>query len=131
VIGSLLLINARAPFLQVSVVAIGSSPRCWRSSSWSSTAVIRARRRQVVTGREGLLGAPGVCAATSSQVVRACAHQATAASGGQRGRITVGEQIVVEHVDGLVLTVRRASSVIPAPTRPSSPAVAKSETARA
>jgi membrane-bound ClpP family serine protease len=47
------------------------------------------------------------------------------------GRITVGEKIVVEHVDGLVLTVRRASGVIPAPARPLSPAVAKSETARA
>ena len=47
------------------------------------------------------------------------------------GRIMAGEKIVVERIDGLVLTVRRASGVIPAPTRPSSPAVAKSESARA
>jgi membrane-bound ClpP family serine protease len=47
------------------------------------------------------------------------------------GRIGVGESVVVQAIDGLVLTVRRASPSVPAPARPASPAVAKSETARA
>jgi membrane-bound serine protease (ClpP class) len=53
VIGSLLLIDAQdAPFLQVSVVAIGSVTAVLAGFFLVIvTAVIRARRRQVVTGR--------------------------------------------------------------------------------
>jgi hypothetical protein len=47
------------------------------------------------------------------------------------GRLNVGERVVVQSVDGLLLTVRRATDIVPAPPRPASPAVAKSETARA
>jgi hypothetical protein len=38
----------------------------------------------------------------------------------------VSEQVIVESVDGLVLTVKRASAVSPAPVRPAAPASAKS-----
>jgi len=135
VIGSLLLINAQdAPFLQVSVVAIGSVTAVLVLFFLVLvTAVIRARRRRVVTGREALLGASGVVRRDIEPN-----HSGTVLTQGELwqavtsdGRITVGEKIVVEQIDGLLLTVRRASGVIPAPTRPLSPAVAKSETARA
>jgi hypothetical protein len=38
--------------------------------------------------------------------------------------------VVVQGVEGLLLTVRRASEVVPAPSRPAAPAVAKSNTTR-
>jgi len=134
VIGSLLLINTQdAPFLQVSFAAIGSVTAVLVIFFLVIvTAVFRARRRRVVTGREGLLGATGVVRRdiepnrAGTVLTQGELWQAVASD----GRITVGEKIVVEHVDGLVLTVRRASGVIPAPPRPSSPAVAKSRTAR-
>jgi membrane-bound ClpP family serine protease len=44
------------------------------------------------------------------------------------GRLIQGEEIVVERVDGLVLIVRRANGLVPAP-RPASPAEAKSKAA--
>jgi hypothetical protein len=46
------------------------------------------------------------------------------------GPITEGEKVVVQAIDGLLLTVRRASDYVPAPLRPAPPAVAQSETAR-
>jgi membrane-bound ClpP family serine protease len=47
------------------------------------------------------------------------------------GRLNVGERVIVQSIDGLLLTVRRATDVVPAPPRPASPAVAKSGAARA
>jgi membrane-bound serine protease (ClpP class) len=135
VIGSLLLINAPdAPFLQVAPGAIaGVTAVLVVFFLVIVAAVIRARRRHVVTGREGLLGATAVVrkelepgrqgiVLTHGELWQAVASE---------GRIGVGEQVTVQEVEGLLLKVRRASDVIPAPPRPPSPAVAKSETARA
>jgi membrane-bound ClpP family serine protease len=44
------------------------------------------------------------------------------------GRLTQGEQVIVERVEGLVLVVRRASRLVPAP-RPAEPAASKSKAA--
>jgi membrane-bound serine protease (ClpP class) len=135
VIGSLLLINTPdAPFLQVSVVAIAAVAAVLVGFLLIVvTAALRARRRRVVTGREGLFGATGVVrrdiepGRVGLVLVQGELWQAVAPD----GRILAGEPIVVQAVDGLLLTVRRASDTIPAPTRPTSPALAKSETARA
>ena len=134
VIGSLLLINApEAPFLQVSVAAIVAVTSVLvMFFAIIITAILRSRRKRPVTGREGLLGAPGIVrrelepggsgiVLTQGELWKAVAPE---------GRIGVGEQVIVQSINGLVLTVRRASDTAPAPARPASPAVAKSETAR-
>jgi membrane-bound serine protease (ClpP class) len=134
VIGSLLLINAPdAPFLQVSLYAIATVTAIMVVFFLVIvTAVLRSRRQRVVTGREGLVGAAGTVRRDLEPGQPGTVHtqgelwQAVAAE----GRIAAGEKVVVQGIDGLLLTVRRASDIIPAPPRPPSPAVAKSETAR-
>jgi membrane-bound serine protease (ClpP class) len=129
VIGSLLLINApEAPFLQISVYAIvGVTTVLVLFFLVIVTAVIRSRHRRVVTGREGLLGASGIVRRDLEPellgmvLTQGELWQAFSAE----GRITEGEKVVVQSIDGLLLTVRRASDIAPAP-----PAVAQSETAR-
>jgi membrane-bound ClpP family serine protease len=97
------------------------------------TAAVKARRRRVLTGHEGLIGVAGMVrreiapGATGIVLVQGELWRADAAE----GRIGVDEKVVVESVEGLLLHVRRASGVIPAPRRPASPAVAKSANARA
>jgi membrane-bound serine protease (ClpP class) len=135
VFGSLLLINAPdAPFLQVSVFAIaGVTAVLLGFFLVIVTAVLRSRRRKVVTGREGLIGASGVVrrdiepGRSGIVLVQGELWQAVAPD----GRLSVGERVTVQSLDGLLLTVRRATDVVPAPPRPASPAIAKSGTARA
>jgi membrane-bound serine protease (ClpP class) len=134
VIGSLLLINApQEPFLQVSLYAIaGVTAVLVVFFGVIVAAIIRSRRRRVVTGREGLLGASGVVRKDLEPgqqgivLTQGELWQAIAAD----GRIGTGERVIVQSLDGLVLTVRRASDTIPA-LRPPAPAVAKGETLRA
>jgi membrane-bound serine protease (ClpP class) len=135
VIGSVLLINApNAPFLQVSIAAIaGVTIVLLGFFLVIVTAVLRSRRRRVVTGKEGLIGAVGTVRREIEPgqpgiiLVQGELWQASAPD----GRLGVGEQVTVQALDGLRLTVRRATDVVPAPPRPASPAVAKSGTARA
>jgi membrane-bound serine protease (ClpP class) len=135
VAGSVLLINApEAPFLQVSLAAIAAVTAVLVGFFLVVvTAVLSSRRRKVVTGREGLLGASGVVRrelAPGGQgivLVQGELWQAVAPD----GRLSIGESVVVQAIDGLLLTVRRATDIIPAPPRPASPAVAKSGAARA
>jgi membrane-bound serine protease (ClpP class) len=130
-----LLINAPdAPFLHISVAAITAVTAVMLAFFLVIvTAVIRSRRRRVVTGREGLLGATGVVRRELEPgkqgivMVQGELWQAMSLD----TRIGEGEKIVVQAVDGLLLTVQRASDIVPAPPRPASPAVAKSGTARA
>jgi membrane-bound serine protease (ClpP class) len=133
--GSALLINASdAPFLQVSITAIVAVTALLLGFFlFLVAAVLRVRRRRVVTGREGLLDAVGTVrrelepGKTGIVLVQGELWQAVAPD----GRLGVGEKVVVQALDGLLLTVRRATDVVPAPPRPASPAVAKSGTARA
>jgi membrane-bound serine protease (ClpP class) len=135
VFGSVLLINAPdAPFLQVSIAAIAAVTLVLLGFFLVLvTAVLRSRRRRVVTGREGLLGAIGTVRRALEPgrpgivLVQGELWQAVAPD----GRLSVGEQAIVQRLDGLLLTVRRATDVVPAPPRPAQPAVAKSGTARA
>ena len=97
------------------------------------TAVLRSRRRKVVTGREGLIGATGVVrrdvepGRTGIVLVQGELWKAVA----PEGRLSQGERVVVQSLEGLLLSVRRAVDVVPAPPRPAAPAIAKSNTARA
>jgi membrane-bound ClpP family serine protease len=132
--GSLLLINAPdAPYLRISPVAIAAVTAVLAGFFLLLVGfVLRARRRAVVTGREGLVGATGIVrrdiqpGRQGMVLVLGELWRATASE----GRLKRDEQIIVERVDGLVLVVRRASRLVPAP-RPAAPATAKSEAAGA
>jgi membrane-bound serine protease (ClpP class) len=133
VFGSILLINIPdAPYLQISFGAIAAVTAVFVAFfAVLVTAIIRSRRRKVVTGREGLIGSAGVVRREIEPgrrgivLVQGELWQAVA-----DGRLTQGERITVQSIDGLLLSVRRATDVIPAPPRPAAPAVAKSNTAR-
>ena len=128
--GSVLLINAPdAPFLQISVYAVAAVTAVFLGFFlFVVAAILRSRRRRVVTGREGLLGASGVvrreieAGRPGIVLVQGELWQANVAS----GLLNVGERVIVERIDGLLLTVRRATDEVPAPSRPAAPAVAKS-----
>lgn len=135
VTGSLLLINApTAPFLQIPVGAIAVVTTVLVVFfAVIVTAILRSRRRRVVTGREALVGASGIVrrelepgrrgiVLTQGELWQAIAPD---------GKIAVDERVVVQSIDGLLLTVRRATDLAPAPPRPVAPAVAKSGTLRA
>ncbi|MGI9148581.1 MAG: NfeD family protein [Chloroflexota bacterium] len=134
-IGSLLLINAPdQPFLQISTLAIMSVTTMFLVFFLVIvTAVLSSRRRRVVTGGEGMLGATGVVrrelgpASIGLVLVYGELWQAVAPD----GRLGIGEPVVVQGRDGLLLTIRRAAEVVAASPRASSPALAASETARA
>jgi membrane-bound serine protease (ClpP class) len=131
--GSLLLVNSPdAPFLLISPLAIGAVTAVLAGSVLVLVGFTwRTRRRRALTGQEGLLGASGVVRRTIEPghqgIVQVLGElwRATAAEG---GRLSQGEQVIVQRVDGLVLAVRRASGTAPAP-RPASPAVEKSKAA--
>ena len=135
VIGSLLLINApEQPFLQISTIAIAAVTAVLLGFFLVIvTAILSARRHRVVTGREGMLGATGVVrrelvpGRNGLVFVQGELWQAVAPG----GLLRAGEQVVVQAMNGLLLTVRRATDIVPAPPRPASPVVAKSERARA
>jgi membrane-bound serine protease (ClpP class) len=133
--GSVLLINAPdAPFLQISLYAISAVTIVFLGFFLVVVAaVLRSRRRHVVTGREGMIGTAGVVrreiAPGDTGIV--LVHGELWRAAAPDGRLLPGEAVVVQSIDGLQLTVRRAVDVVPAPPRPPSPAVAKSETARA
>jgi membrane-bound serine protease (ClpP class) len=134
VIGSLLLINApSAPFLQIPLPAIAAVTLVLvLFFGFLVTTAIRTRRRRPVTGQQILLGAPGVVRReiepTRSGLVLTRGELWQATSNGSR--IGIGEPVVVQAVDGLLLTVRRATEIAPAPARPASPAAAKSGAGR-
>jgi membrane-bound serine protease (ClpP class) len=120
IVGSLLLINVppSEPFLRVSYVAIGVvSAILFSLLALVVTAAVRARRRRAVTGREGLLGASGVArtelrAGTPGLVLtQGELWQAVP----DFGTIPVGHRVVVQRVDGLLLTVRPATAGEAAP----------------
>jgi membrane-bound serine protease (ClpP class) len=129
VLGSILLINTPdAPYLQVSPFAIAAVTALLVGFfAVLVSAILRARRRRAVTGREGLVGAEGVVrrdiqpGRAGLVLVQGELWQAIASE----GRLTANERVIVQTVDGLLLTVRRASDVIPAPSRPASPVHAK------
>jgi membrane-bound serine protease (ClpP class) len=135
VIGSLLLIDApEQPFLQISVFAIAAVTAILLGFFLVLvTAILSSRRHRVVTGREGMLGATGVVRRELEPgrpglvLVRGELWQAV----GSDGRLGAGVQVIVQGVDGLLLTVRRSTDIAPAPPRPASPVIAKSERARA
>jgi membrane-bound serine protease (ClpP class) len=112
VLGSLMLFNApdSAPYLQLSLPVVAAVALTVLGFSVVAVgSLARVRRKPVVTGREGLIGAPGLArtrlAPTGMVLVESELWQARTA-----GRsIEPGESVRVESLDGLVLTVRPES----------------------
>jgi membrane-bound serine protease (ClpP class) len=132
VMGSLLLINVpeSEPFLRVSVFAIGGVTAVFLAFFLVLVAaIVRSRRRKVVTGREGLLGASGVVrraiepgkpgiVLTQGELWQAVSSE---------GRLGVGDRVEVVGMDGLELRVRQVAEALPPAPRPSSPVLTKSK----
>jgi membrane-bound serine protease (ClpP class) len=128
VMGSLLLVNVpdTEGFLRVSVVAIAGVTAIFLAFFLVVVAaVIRSRRRKVVTGREGLIGSTGVVrqaiepgqpgiVLTQGELWKAVAPD---------GRLDVGERVEVLAVEGLELRVRRVTGA--AATRPTPPVLSQ------
>ena len=105
-VGSIMLIDSPLPFMRVSLGVI--IPSVLFTALFFLFAVgmaLRAQRRRVTTGSEGLLGEEGVARgdvhASGSVFVRGEFWNARSAE-----PIPSGTKVVVERVDGMVVTVR-------------------------
>jgi membrane-bound serine protease (ClpP class) len=108
-VGSIMLIDSPLPFMRVSLAVI--IPSVLFTALFFLFAVgmgIRAQRRKVTTGHEGLVGAEGVVRrdvhASGSVFVRGELWNAQSAQ-----PIAAGTRVVVERVDGMTVTVRPAN----------------------
>lgn len=128
-IGSLLLVNAPegAPYLQVALPAIvGMTGTLAVLFLGVLAAVLRTRRARSVTGQEGLVGAIGVVRQPLQPGIPGMVHlqgetwQAVSAT-----PAAIGEQVVVEAISGLLLTVRPVEQA--QPTRPPEPSSSSAE----
>jgi membrane-bound serine protease (ClpP class) len=107
ILGSLMLIDSPAPFLQISLSAIlGVTAATTAFFVFAIGAVFRAHRRQPATGREGLVGQVGVARTRLDPdgliFIRGEIWNATCAEGAESG-----EQVQVTSVAGLKLNVKK------------------------
>ena len=107
ILGSLMLIDSPAPFLQISLSAIlGVTAATTAFFVFAIGAVFRAHRRQPATGREGLVGQVGVARTRLNPdgliFIRGEIWNATCAEG-----VEPGEQVQVTSVAGLKLKVKK------------------------
>jgi membrane-bound serine protease (ClpP class) len=118
-LGALMLVDTpAAPALRVSwQVVLGTAVAFGAFFLFAMGAAARAQRRPVVTGAEGLVGAPGVARA-------ACRPDGTVFVEGELWRahapaadIADGDPVEVVGVDKLTLVVRRRGGAGPAPAQ--------------
>jgi membrane-bound serine protease (ClpP class) len=107
ILGSLMLIDSPAPFLQISLSAIlGVTAATTAFFVFAVGAVFKAHRRQPATGREGLVGQVGVTRTRLNPdgliFIRGEIWNATCAEGAEPG-----EQVEVTSVAGLKLKVKK------------------------
>jgi len=115
VLGGLLLVDAPIPEMRVKLwTALAVSIPLGVITVFLMTIALRARRNKVVTGIEGLIGEVGtaqtVLAPSGKVFVHGEIWDATATSD-----VNVGQNVVVEKVDGLQLRVTPARSETGAP----------------
>jgi membrane-bound serine protease (ClpP class) len=111
VIGSLLLLTVpdSAPYLRISWVAIAAAGTVvLLASTLLLAAVLRGRQRRVTTGREGLVGAVATARLPirpgEPGLVQVQGELWSAVAGDTE--VALGDPVVVEGVDGLLLRVR-------------------------
>lgn len=117
VLGGLLLVDAPIPEMRVKLwTALAVSIPLGVITVFLMTIALRARRNKVVTGIEGLIGQIGtaqtVLAPSGKVFVHGEIWDATASS-----EVGVGQNVVVERVDGLQLRVTPARSQSSAPEK--------------
>jgi membrane-bound serine protease (ClpP class) len=108
VLGSMLLINnpSSAPFLQISFQAIAAVAVCLAAFSiFVVGSIARIRRKKVVTGREGLIGARGRVRTALDPRGLVFVQSELWSAVSDSGRIEPESEIVVTGVDGLLLHV--------------------------
>jgi membrane-bound serine protease (ClpP class) len=115
VLGGLLLVDAPIPEMRVKLwTALAVSIPLGVITVFLMTIALRARRNKVVTGIEGLIGEVGtaqtVLAPSGKVFVHGEIWDATATS-----EVNVGQNVVVEKVDGLQLRVTPTRSETRAP----------------
>ncbi|MFN0070825.1 MAG: NfeD family protein [Chloroflexota bacterium] len=113
VLGSMLLINApaSAPFLQISVQAIGAVVLCMAAFSFFVVgSVARTRNRKVVTGREGLIGSRGIVRVALEPRGMVFVESELWSAVSDAGPIEKDVEIEVTGLDGLLLHVRPIES---------------------
>ncbi len=114
VLGSMLLINApaSAPFLQISLQAIGAVALFMAAFSiFVVSSVARTRKRKVVTGREGLLGAHGVVRTPLEPRGMVFIQSELWSAVSDDGDIPADSTVEVTSIDGLLLHVRLVANV--------------------
>lgn len=113
-LGSMLLINApaSAPYLQISIQAIGTVILCMAAFSFFVVgAVARTRKKKVVTGREGLLGTHGTVRTPLDPRGMVFVQSELWSAVSDAGSLEPGTEVQVTAVDGLLLHVTPVGAV--------------------
>ena len=110
VFGGLLLFNTNSDAFEISVpIVLFTGALLGGFFAFVVSKAVEARHREVQTGWEELLGASGVVRSSLDPIghvfVRGALWRATAADSDS---LEIGDRVVVEKVDGLTLTVRKA-----------------------
>lgn len=111
VIGSLLLTEHQQTFFQISkVLIVTMTVLTGAFFAFAVGAGIRAQRRKVQTGREGLVGAVGVTRTELAPAGTVFVQGELWSAESTSGVIPVGQRVRVLRVDGLRLEVRKEES---------------------
>jgi membrane-bound serine protease (ClpP class) len=109
-LGSLMLIESPAPFLRVSLKVI--IPAVLVTAGFFAFAVgagLRAQRKRVATGREGLVGEMGTASTDLSPAGQVFVH-GEIWSAISESPVSKGEDVEVISIEGMKLRVKRAGS---------------------
>lgn len=110
VLGSMLLTREQAPFLRISITLILVSAACTALFfMFAVGAGIRAQRRRVQTGREGMIGSTGVARRDLNPEGTVFVNGELWDADSIDGAIPAGAPVLVTRVHGLHLSVRRQS----------------------
>jgi membrane-bound serine protease (ClpP class) len=112
VLGSLLLFRSAEPALRVSLdVILGVALFAAAVVTFLVTMALRARRRQVRTGREGLIHERGVARSALAPQGKVFVHGELWSAVAERP-VAAGEAVEVVAVDGMLLRVRPAAGAV-------------------
>jgi membrane-bound serine protease (ClpP class) len=118
IFGGLLLFDTDSDAFSISVpVVIFTGALFGASFAFVASKAVQARHEPVHTGSEELVGARGVVRAPLDPVGHVFVQGALwRAKTADSEPLEVGDEVVVEDVDGLTLTVRKARAASPDPT---------------
>jgi membrane-bound serine protease (ClpP class) len=107
-LGALLLVDGPIPEMRVRLwTALGVSIPLGIITVFLMTIALRAHRNKIVTGEEGLVGEVGIARTELNPNGKVFVH-GELWDAHSRTPIAVGDTVVVQHMDGLLLEVRPA-----------------------